>query len=67
MSSLADMAVAYFEMKEQIKEASAQMKEQRKSLKALQGPLLDALRQTESQSIEVEAGTLTVESTLRDS
>ena len=67
MPTLAEMATEYFALKEQIKDASAQLKEQRKSLKAMQGPLLDALRRTETQSVEVEAGTLTVETTLRDS
>jgi ABC-type transporter MlaC component len=67
MSSLAEMATDYFTMKEDIKEASAALKEQRKAFKALQQPLLDALRQTETQTVEVEAGTLTIESTLRDS
>lgn len=67
MSSLTEMATAYFEMKEQIKESAAALKEQRKEFKALQKPLLDALRQTDTQTVEVEAGTLTVESTLRDS
>lgn len=67
MSSVNEMANAYFEMKEQIKEAADALKEQRKAFKALQQPLLEALRQTETQSIEVEGGTLTIESTLRDS
>ena len=67
MSSVSEMAIAYFAMKQDIKEAADALKEQRKAFKALQQPLLEALRATETQTIEVEAGTLTIESTLRDS
>lgn len=61
------MATAYFAMKQEIKEAANALKEKRKAFKALQQPMLQALRETETQTIEVEAGTLTIESTLRDS